>query len=72
MSARHASAYRTHRNGLNACASEPRPHSDVDSPSIYGHLHIQLKHAVALTGVSTSRRANQVSIEGAAWFSMRT
>ena len=36
------------------------------------YLHIQSKHAVALTGVSTSRHANQVSVEGAAWFSMGT
>jgi hypothetical protein len=36
------------------------------------HLHIQSKHAVALTGVSTSRSADQLSVEGAAWFSMGT
>ena len=36
------------------------------------HLHIQSNHAVALTGVSRSRHANQVSVEGAAWFLMGT
>jgi hypothetical protein len=33
MTARHAGAHHTHRNGLNAYASEQRPQSDVDSNS---------------------------------------
>jgi hypothetical protein len=33
MRARHAGAHRTHRIGLNAYASEPRPQSDIDSNS---------------------------------------
>jgi hypothetical protein len=33
MSARHAGVHHTHRNGLNAFASESRPQSDVNSNS---------------------------------------
>jgi hypothetical protein len=33
MGARHAGAHHTHRNGLNAYASDPRPQSDFDSDS---------------------------------------